>query len=831
MKNWDTEIKELTNYRNTLSGKIPDLEKELEKLLEANEEVVVLLYSRRCLEVMVTEICKEESIKLGKTIPLKGIIDKLNKEEKVPSHIISSMLNLNTISTYGAHPKEFDPRQVQTVLINLVTVIEWYINYKGFETTNIETGPNDTHNIVLEEKEFTQTEITAKKTYKPLNFAQKLKRRKILHNLIIYTAISFSLLELIDITSAPLNLPDSVLTFVMYCTAIGLPIVIILSWFFKTTTNGIKLRQYLSVEKRDSFYPSDKLLNEKHKKGKEKISRVSSLVVIGSVLALFLFYSGKAISFTERDWIVITDFENLTEETIFDHSLNTAFKISIDQSRYVNVITRKRMQDVLKRMKKENFEHVGEELGREIAIREGIKVCIVPGISKVGAQYILTAKIQEAKTGTIFRSEILYAQNQDEIIEMLDQLSKKIRRNLGESRYEISGQSKALAMVTTPILDALKEFSLGIENHINMNFENAIIHYENAIRIDSNFTAAKASLGNLLYERFDKEKGRVWLEDAILSIDDLTDKEKYGILAFYAVNIENDLLKGIEMTRTRTELYPDDPIAHSNLGWYYQNNGYYEKAVDEYKLAIQIDPHMMLTYGGVIWTYLEKIGQIDSAHIWSKKMIKYGPENPWGYFYLGSCYVGLNDFDNAEFAYLKARKLNPNLMLNQYRLAHLYRIQGENNKAIEILKNILKMNPNEVSAHYDLGVNYSSAGNFKLSRNHFLIFKKYAERWEKEYPQNPATFVTLGAVLSRLGEKEAGWETGKKAIELDSAFHFRYAEFLATQDKKTEALDHLEKALENGYRDLVWIKLNPDIFLLHEEPRYKDLINQYFAEN
>ena len=489
------------------------------------------------------------------------------------------------------------------------------------------------------------------------------------------------------------------------------------------------------------------------------------------------------------------------------------------------------MQKTLKRMKKENKLHIDEETGREIAIREGIKVCIVPSISRVGSRYILTAKIQEAETGDIFRSEILYVQNQDEIIEKLDKLSQKIRRNLGESRYEISGQSKPLSEATTPFLDALKEYSLGIENHIKMKFENAIIHYENAIRIDTNFTAAKASLGNLLYERFDKEKGREWLRQAILSIDDLTDKERYSILASYAVNIENNLDKGIEYTKTRTELYPDDPIAHNNLGWYFQNQRHYEKAVEEYKAALQIDPYMMLTYGGVIWVYLEKIGQMDSALTWSKKMIKYGPDNQWGYFNLGSAYVGINDFKNAELAYLKAGELNPNFSLNQYRLAHIYRIQGKNDKAIEILKNILKINPDEISAHYDLGVNYLSVGNFKLSREHFLIFKKHAEKWKLELPNDPGTLIALGAVLSRLGEREAGWEIGKKAIELDSTFHFRYAEFLAVQDKKTEALDHLEKAFENGSHNLVWMKLNPDIYLLHEEPRYKDLINQYFAKN
>ena len=40
------------------------------------------------------------------------------------------MHGLNELSTYGAHPKDFDPKQVRTTLINLDTIIEWYLKHK-----------------------------------------------------------------------------------------------------------------------------------------------------------------------------------------------------------------------------------------------------------------------------------------------------------------------------------------------------------------------------------------------------------------------------------------------------------------------------------------------------------------------------------------------------------------------------------------------------------------------------------------------------------------------------------------------------------------------------
>jgi hypothetical protein len=101
---WSSEIKELEKLFESLKGHFPDLEKELEQLIKTEDSNVVLLYSRRCLEVIITDLCECELKRPRKTEPLKGIIDKLNQEEKVPSHIIASMQSLNSLSTFGTHP-------------------------------------------------------------------------------------------------------------------------------------------------------------------------------------------------------------------------------------------------------------------------------------------------------------------------------------------------------------------------------------------------------------------------------------------------------------------------------------------------------------------------------------------------------------------------------------------------------------------------------------------------------------------------------------------------------------------------------------------------------
>ena len=131
---WSVEIKELETLFTSIKGRFPELEKELEHLIKTDDENVALLYSRRCLEIIITDLCECELKRPRKTEPLKGIIDKLNREGSIPSYIIASMQNLNTLSTFGAHPKEFDPEQVKPVLSNLTIIIKWYLKYKDAQT-------------------------------------------------------------------------------------------------------------------------------------------------------------------------------------------------------------------------------------------------------------------------------------------------------------------------------------------------------------------------------------------------------------------------------------------------------------------------------------------------------------------------------------------------------------------------------------------------------------------------------------------------------------------------------------------------------------------------
>jgi len=153
---WSAEIKEVKNLLDSFQGQFSDLEKELKPLITSEDPNVVLLYSRRSLEVIINELCEFELNRPRKTEPLKGVIDKLNSESKVPSHIITSMHSLNSLSTYGTHPKDFEVEQVKPVLNNLLVIIKWYLKYKESQ--------NKGYAEVITQREDVKTELPGKKS-------------------------------------------------------------------------------------------------------------------------------------------------------------------------------------------------------------------------------------------------------------------------------------------------------------------------------------------------------------------------------------------------------------------------------------------------------------------------------------------------------------------------------------------------------------------------------------------------------------------------------------------------------------------------------------------
>ena len=117
-------------------------------------------------------------------------------------------------------------------------------------------------------------------------------------------------------------------------------------------------------------------------------------VVLLAGLGIGAWFLGKpqpAIAFAERDWVVVGDLRNLTGEKVLDDSLEQAFRISLEQSRYVNVLSDMKARDTLARMQRQPGTLMDRAIASEIALRDGARAVILPTVSEVGGRVRVSA--------------------------------------------------------------------------------------------------------------------------------------------------------------------------------------------------------------------------------------------------------------------------------------------------------------------------------------------------------------------------------------------------------------------------------------------------------
>jgi DNA-binding winged helix-turn-helix (wHTH) protein/tetratricopeptide (TPR) repeat protein len=556
-------------------------------------------------------------------------------------------------------------------------------------------------------------------------------------------------------------------------------------------------------------------------------------LVIAVVLAAVVWTGWKwrpPVTQAEFDKIVVADFENQTGDPVFDRSLTTALATSMDQSSVTNVYSRGRMKETLIRMEKADVGHIDETLALEIAEREGIKAVIVPTIAEVGGSYRLSARIRAVTSGKDIKTEVSGAKSKQKVLDAVDELAANLRRDLGDSIQKIS-ESKPLAAATTSSLEALKQYSLGVEKRNAGQVQEAKTMFENALRIDPGFTAAMGQLGNLHVllaangvPQFDAEVGRHLLSQAVQHVSSLTDKERYTILAYHAQWVENDREKAAGYYKALLAIYPGNAAAYSNLSWDYSLLGRYEESIAAAKESISVDPRFLPGYLNLAAVQLYQLGDAKSALETCQQGLQVDSHWAWGHDCIGWALLGKGEWAQAEAAFERAVMFNPQSTLSRYRLSHARRLQGHYQEALQALEPILKIDPSDASPWYDMGVIYEAMGDQEKARENFERYRREMEtRWKKN-PKDADTAFSLADSLSRLGQAESAMSWGRKGMALDPSKHDQYADVLSMNHRKHEAIEQLQIAIQNGYRWYIFIKINPDLQSLHGEPEFEKLL-------
>ena len=290
------------------------------------------------------------------------------------------------------------------------------------------------------------------------------------------------------------------------------------------------------------------------------------LLVAGlGISAWFLTKPQPAIAFSERDWVVVADLRNLTDEKILDDSLAQAFRISLEQSRYVNVLSEMKTRDTLSRMQRKPGTVLDRAIASEIAIRDGARAVILPTVSEVGGRLRVSAEVIDPHTQTTVYAESADGSGADSALASIDKVTAALREKLGEAMASIQENSQPLPKVTTSNLDALRAYALAQKEFGKSRYKEAKLMYARATELDPGFALAYLGLLRSHNATIDLEGGLAYLAKVQSLRADLPPRDQLYLDAWTAEVFEPK--SALEKWRQMAALYPDFFQASANTGY------------------------------------------------------------------------------------------------------------------------------------------------------------------------------------------------------------------------------------------------------------------------
>jgi eukaryotic-like serine/threonine-protein kinase len=319
-------------------------------------------------------------------------------------------------------------------------------------------------------------------------------------------------------------------------------------------------------------------------------------VLVAVAACGWLFVSHKALPLTDKDTIVLADFTNSTNEAIFDDTLKTALTLSLRQSPFLNALSDGEVAKTLQMMTLPANTRLTPEVAREICQRTGSKAYIAGAIGSLGSEYVLGLRAVNCRNGDTLAQQQVTATAREKVLDALGEAASKLRRELGESLESVQRFDTPLEQATTPSLEALKAYSLGITTAITKGDALASPYFKRALELDPNFALAYADLGVAYTNLGQASLAAENLKRAYALRQQVSEREKYKIESFYYSLATGNQAQAIKVYELWEKSYPQDVTPHVNLGWIYSSFGEYEKAVAETQDGLRLTPNDVMGY-------------------------------------------------------------------------------------------------------------------------------------------------------------------------------------------------------------------------------------------
>jgi serine/threonine protein kinase/tetratricopeptide (TPR) repeat protein len=409
----------------------------------------------------------------------------------------------------------------------------------------------------------------------------------------------------------------------------------------------------------------------------------AGLVVVAVLIALAWIWRAHPTSVAPAKpiTILIADFSNHTSDSVFEGTLEPALSVAMEGASFISSYSRNQAHKIGTQLRPGSTA-IDESLGQLVAAREGINLVLSGSIESSGSQYTLKVKAVDATDGHEIATETAQVSDKSGVLPAVNSIADRLRRDLGDQHISRSLETETY---TASSLEAAHEYAQGqIAAQQSGKYEDAIDHYQKAIRLDPSMGRAYAGLAVVYQNQGKRDLAEENYKLALQRMDRMTDREKYRTRGGYYLTARKPQRAFDEMTAL-VKAYPSDSVGIANLALAYFYRRDMNAALEYGRKSIEIFPKNVPQRNNV-GLYAMYAGQFEAAVQEQRAVLDLNPAYPTAFVGMGLSQLALDQPDAATETFKKLAALNPgSASIASLALADIELYQGRTSQAMTTL--------------------------------------------------------------------------------------------------------------------------------------------------
>jgi len=331
---------------------------------------------------------------------------------------------------------------------------------------------------------------------------------------------------------------------------------------------------------------------------------------------------------------------------------------------------------------------------------------------------------------------------------------------------------------------------------------------------------------HLWSERYDRQ-----LEDVF----EIQDQIAENIVRALRVVLGEDEKRAIEKTPTENVQAYEYYLRGRQFFHQFRRTGlqYARRMFDR---VIEIDPNFALAHAGIadccsfLYMYWDSSkANLEGADASSRKALQLDPESAEAHTSRALALTLRREYAEARQEFEAALRLNPMLYEAHYFYGRACLTEGKPDEAVSHYRDAWRVRPEDYQAIY-----LSTDPLVKLGRRDEALEAarrglKVADAHLELNPDDARAWYLSAGALMRLGQRDQALERARRALAIDpedAGVLYNVACVYALAGSSEEALDHLDKAIQNGVAHREWLENDSDLDSIRGEPRFQALLRK-----